>query len=101
MVGLDDVGVDEVGDELGLADEIINELLLARVVLADDLDGDAFYEVARAVLFRLVHDAHAALENLADDLVAELALDGEQRHWEGCCEIGVLSQACDEDCAGK
>ena len=34
MIGLDDVGVDQVGDELGLADEIFDEHLLARVILA-------------------------------------------------------------------
>ena len=71
VVGLDDVGVDQVRDELGLADEILDEGLLAGVVGADDLDGDAFDEVARAVLLGLVDDAHAALENLADDFVTE------------------------------
>ena len=55
MVSLDDVGVDEVGDELGLADEVLDELLVARVVLADDLDGDALDEVARAVLRAVPH----------------------------------------------
>ena len=30
MIGLDDVGVDQVGDELGLADEVLDEHLLAR-----------------------------------------------------------------------
>ena len=75
---LDDVRVDQVGDELGLANEILDEHLLAGVALADDLDGDALDEVPRAVLLGLVNDAHPALENLADDLVAKIALDGEQ-----------------------
>ena len=80
MVGLDDVRVDQVGDELGLADEVLDEHLLARVIRADDLDGDALDEIARAVLLGLIHDAHAALKNFADDFVAKIALDGEQRH---------------------
>ena len=80
VVGLDDVRVDQVGDELGLADEVLDEQLLAGVIRADDLDGHALDEVARAVLLGFIDDAHAALKNLADDLVAELALDGEQRH---------------------
>ena len=78
MIGLDDVGVDQVGHQLGLADEILDELLLVGVILADDFHGHAFDEVARAVLLGLVNDAHAALENLADDFVAELVLYGKQ-----------------------
>ncbi len=50
------------------------------VVRADDLDGHALDEFARAVLLGFIDDAHAALKNLADDLVAKLALDGEERH---------------------
>ncbi len=89
MVGLDDVGMDQVRDEFGFADEIVDELFLVGVILADDLDGDALDEVARAVLLGLIDDAHAAFKNLADDLVAEIAFDGEQSHSHGCCENGV------------
>ena len=35
MIGLDNVGVDQVGDQLGFADEVLDELLLVGVVLAD------------------------------------------------------------------
>jgi hypothetical protein len=80
MIGLDDVRVDQVGDELGLADEVLDEHLLAGVIRTDDLDGHALDEVARAVLLRLEHDAHAAFKNFADNFVAEIALDFEQRH---------------------
>ena len=80
MIGLDDVRVDQVGDELGLADEILDEHLLAGEVRADDLDGHALDEIARAVLLGLINDAHAALKNLAGDFVAKFVLDGEQRH---------------------
>jgi hypothetical protein len=77
MVGLDDVGVDQIRDELGFTDEIIDEHFLVRIALTDDLDGDPLDEIAGAVLFGLVNDTHAALEYLADDFVAEVALDRE------------------------
>ena len=80
MIGLDNVRVDQVGDELGLADEILDEHLLARVIGADDLDGNALHEIARAVLLGFINDAHAALKNFADDFVAELALDRKECH---------------------
>ena len=75
VIRLDDVRVDQVRDELGLADEVLDELLLVGVILADHLDGNAFDEFARAVLLGLVNNAHAALENLAHDLVPKLVLD--------------------------
>src|SRR4051812_1554238 len=78
MIGLNDVGVDQVGDELGFTDKIVDELLLVRVILANDLQRDAFDEVTRAALFGLVDDTHAAFENFADDLVPKLILNGEQ-----------------------
>ena len=80
MVGLNDVGVNQIGDQFGLADEVLDELFLVGIILTDHLDGDAFNELARAELLGLVHDAHAALENLPDDLVPKLILDGEKRH---------------------
>ena len=53
MIGLDDVRVDQVGDELGLADEVLDEHLLAGEIRADDFDGHALDEFARAVLLGL------------------------------------------------
>ncbi len=78
MIGLDDVGVNQVGHQFGFADKVFDERLLVGVTLANDLDGDAFDEVARAVLLGLIDDTHAALKNLSNDLVAELALNREQ-----------------------
>jgi hypothetical protein len=40
VVGLDDVGVDQVGDEPGFADEILLEFRDGRVLLANEFDGD-------------------------------------------------------------
>jgi hypothetical protein len=72
--------VNEVSDEFGFADEIFDELFLARVILPDDFDGDPFYKFARAVLFRFVDDSHAAFENFADNVVTKFILDYEERH---------------------
>ena len=80
VVGLDDVRVNQVGDQLGLADEVLDEHLLAGEIRADDLDGHALDEIARAVLLGLKDDAHAAFKNLADNLVAKAALDGKKCH---------------------
>lgn len=80
VIGLNDVGVDEVRYQFGLADEVFDESFLAGVVGAHHLDGDALDEVARAPLLGFIHDAHAALENLPDDIVTKFVLDAEQRH---------------------
>jgi len=56
MIGLYDVRVDEVGDQFGFPDEVIDELFLVGVVLPNDFNGDALYEFARAMLLRFVHD---------------------------------------------
>ena len=50
------------------------------VILADDFDGDALDEIARAVLLGFIDDPHAAFENFSDDLVPEFVLNCEQRH---------------------
>src|SRR5207244_5174730 len=75
MVGLNDIRMNEVGDELGLADKIVDELLLVGVALANDLDVYAFYEIARTVLLGFVYDSHAAFINFADNVISELAMD--------------------------
>ena len=80
MIGLDDVRMDQIGNELGLADEILDEHLLAGVIGADDLDGHALHEITRAVLLGFINDPHAALKNFADDLVAKLALNRKKCH---------------------
>src|SRR5256885_16494180 len=80
MIGLNDIRVDQVGHQPGFANEIIDELLLVRIILADDFDGNAFDEVPRAVLLGFIHNAHAALENFPHNLVPELVLDCEESH---------------------
>ncbi len=77
LVGLDDVGVDQIRDQLGFADKIINEGFLARVIGADNLDGDPLDKVAGAALLGFVHDAHPALEDFTNDVVTEIVLDAE------------------------
>jgi hypothetical protein len=80
MVGLDDVRVDQIGDKLGLADEILDEHLLARVMGADDLDGDALDEITRTFLLSFIDNPHAALKDFADDFVVKLALNCKECH---------------------
>src|ERR1700690_547036 len=75
VVGLDDVGVDQVRDEAGLPDEVLLEFRYRRVLAADELHGDRLLELAGPVLVRLVHDAHPALRYRADHLVGDPADD--------------------------
>jgi hypothetical protein len=77
VVCLRDVGVDQIRDELGFADKIINELLLVGIVLANDFDGHAFNKSTRAKLLGFIHNSHSAFVNLADDLISKLVLDRE------------------------
>jgi hypothetical protein len=78
MVGLNDVRVDEVRDELCFANEVLDENLLICERLANYFDGNAFGKAASTLLFSFVDDAHAALAQFAKDFVMEIALDGEQ-----------------------
>jgi hypothetical protein len=80
LVGLDDVRVDQVGDELGFADEVVQEQLLPREVLPDELERHAFDESLRTQLLGLVNDPHATFVELAHNAVVELVLDRERRH---------------------
>src|SRR5437868_4556232 len=52
MIGLNDVGVNQVGDELRLSNEIIDELFLVGVILPNDLDGNSLHEIAGPKLLR-------------------------------------------------
>src|SRR5581483_11560316 len=80
MIRLHDVGVNQIGDEFRLADEVLDEHFLAGEIGADDFNGDALDEIARAVLLGFKDDAHAAFKNFADDFVTKFALNREQRH---------------------
>src|SRR5437016_5878512 len=80
MIGLDDIGVNQVRNEFGFANKVINELLLVCIILANHFDGNAFDEATRAQLLGFVHHAHPALKDLANDLVMKLVLDGKQGH---------------------
>jgi hypothetical protein len=75
VVGLDDVGVDEVGHEPGLADEVLLELLDRRVLLADQFDRDDLLEISGAALVGHVDDTHAALRELLDHLIVDFVED--------------------------
>ena len=76
MVGLDDIGVDQVRHQLGLPDEVLDELRLPGVLLADDLDRNTLQEAPRSMLESLVDNAHSAFIDLADDFVAQFTGNG-------------------------
>jgi hypothetical protein len=79
MVGLDDVGVDEIGHEPRFTDEVPLKLLNRRIFLANQLYGDDLSEAPCAELFRLVNDAHATIGHLANHFImnfAENVFDG-------------------------
>jgi hypothetical protein len=90
MIGLDNVRMDEIRDELGFANEILDEAFLIRVAPANYLDGDPFDKIARAVLFGFIDNPHAAIEYLAHNFIAKLALYGEERwHKEHVENLGL------------
>ena len=64
VVGLDDVRVDQVRHEPGLADEVLLELGDRGILLADQLHGYGLPELAGPQLVGLVHDPHPALGEL-------------------------------------
>ena len=100
----DDVVVRELGGDLGLAVEPLDELPIARRVVAQDLDGD---DPVDADLAGLEDDPHRALADPAEDLVAGDLEPGPGRpggslipsprvRMPGCCPFGppVRSWVC-------
>jgi len=79
MVGLDDVRVDQIGDELGLADEILDEHLLARVIERMILMATRLTKL-RAPFCSASYTIPCRLKDFADDFVVKLALNCEERH---------------------
>ena len=78
MIGLDDVRVNQIGNQFCFSDKIGDELLIVSVALANDLDRDPFDKVARAMLLGLVNDAHAAFKDFADNVVPQISVNGEE-----------------------
>jgi hypothetical protein len=78
--GPDDVCTDQVRDEPGPADEVLDERLLACAIQADGLDGHALDEIASAALLRLGNASKTAATIIADDSAANAVLDCEKRH---------------------
>jgi hypothetical protein len=72
--------VNQVCNQLGLPDKVVDELFLIGVVLPYDLDSDPLDEIAGALLLRLINNSHAAFKDLANDLIPELVLDCEESH---------------------
>jgi hypothetical protein len=72
--------VNEVCDQLGFPDEIVDELFLIGDVLPNDFDRDSFDKTASAKLLGFIDDAHAAFVHLAHDLVPKFILNREKCH---------------------
>jgi hypothetical protein len=75
VIGLDDIGVDQVGDESGFADKVFLELRNGGLFFADELNGDNLAEITRTALDGFIHQPHAALSDLAGKLVVQLIED--------------------------
>jgi hypothetical protein len=84
MVGLDDVGMDEVGHEAGLANEVVLKLLNGGILFANQLYGYDLAKVSGAELHGLIDQAHPSLRDFAGHLIVELVEDVlNGRHGEG------------------
>ena len=81
---LDDVGVLELGDGLGLGQEAGGGLGAGVRAGQDHLQGD---DAVEPDLAGLVDDAHAAAAQLAHDLVAG---DGDRCRANGRCQAGRI-----------
>jgi hypothetical protein len=82
MVGLDNVGMDQVGDEASFADEVFLEFLDRGILFTNQLNRYHFTKIAGTELMRFINDSHAAIRNLARHLIMKLVenvFDG--RHW--------------------
>ena len=75
MVHLDNVRVDQIGDQASLPDEVLLEFLDRGVLLTDQLDGYCLAESAGPELDGLINHAHAAFGDLPDHLILELIED--------------------------
>ena len=78
MIGLNDVGMDQVGDQLGFANKVLNKLRLRGKILANDLDRDALEKLLGSRLLSLVNNSHPALKYFADDVIPDLVLNSEK-----------------------
>ena len=96
-VELDDVGVGDVGGDVGLAAELLEAGGVAGVLAVEDFEGDA---AAEGFVFGLEDAAHAAFADLADDHeLVKTATDADHLAAEGALELGEGLQGGDIDLA--
>ena len=69
MIGLHDIGVDQIRDQAGFANEVLLELRYCIVFLADKLNRYGLTELARTMLISLENFTHAPLRDLANHFV--------------------------------
>ena len=75
VVGLNDVGVDQIRDQSSLADEVLLELRDGRVFLTDQFDRDDLAEVSSTALHRFIDQSHAPFSDLSSQLIVQLIED--------------------------
>ena len=76
VIGLDDIGMDKIGHQLGFPDEVLNKEFLGGKALTNHLDGHPLHELIRPVLLRLIDDPHTAFEDCINNLVANRTFNG-------------------------
>ena len=72
VVGLDNVGMDQVGNESRLADKIVLKFFDGRIFFPNNFYRDNLPEITRSELHGFIDEAHAAFRDLAGHLVVEL-----------------------------
>ena len=71
MIGLHDVGVDEVGHQSCFTDEILLEFGNGGIFLANEFNRHGLVEITGSLLHRLINKAHPAIGNFAHHLVGD------------------------------
>ena len=72
MVGLNDVGMNEIGHQAGFTDEVLLEFGNRGVFFADQLDRHTLAEVSGAFLKCFVNEPHAAVGDFSHHFVKNL-----------------------------
>ena len=75
VIDLDDVFMDEIRDELRLADEEPDELRVFGVLFEDSLDGDRFLKIDRTDQDGLINRTHASIGDMTKNPIAAFASD--------------------------
>jgi hypothetical protein len=64
VIGLNDVGVDQVSHQLGFPDKVVSEFLDGGLFFTDKLDRYHFAKTSDSTLHRFVNHPHSTFGNL-------------------------------------